>query len=107
MEITVERKNPRGVYARELKKWLNYSKFYSGGELQIGRKYKVELDGDFIMSAEEVSMEERELQTVENFANHPRYLALKLAVELTKERNDVDPEKILDLANSFLKFLTP
>ena len=112
--ITVEKRNPKGVFAAELQKWLNYSKFYKGGELQQGRRYAVELDGDFIMSAEELPQSRPATQatataTVElpqNLANSPEYLALKLAVEFAKEKQEFkNGEQVIELAEQFKAFL--
>lgn len=112
--ITVEKKNPKGVFAAELNRWLNYSKFYKGGELQQGRRYAVELDGDFIMSAEELPQSRPATQatataTVElpqNLANSPEYLALKLAVEFAKEKQEFkNGEQVIELAEQFKAFL--
>ena len=113
--ITVERTNPKGVYARELQRWLNYSKFYKGRELQAGHRYLVELDGDFIMEAKELPHREEPRQATRpaqpepensNLANSPEYLALKLAVEFAKEKEDFKTgEQVLELANAFKAFL--
>ena len=110
--ITVERTNPKGVYAKELKRWLNYSKFYNAEELHTVHRYLVELDGDFIMDAKELPLPktERPVQTQnsdpENLANSPEYLALKLAVEFAKEKEDFKTgEQVLELASSFKAFL--
>jgi len=99
MRITVERKNPKGVYAKELKKWLNYSKFYEGNELQTGKTYEVELDGDFIMSAKEISN-----ATESSLINSSAYLSLKLAVELYAGQN-VEPTKVIQTARIFKAYL--
>jgi len=112
--ITVERTNVKGVYAKELRRWLNYSKFYKGGELRSGRRYLVELDGDFIMEAKELPQIEEQQQAtrpvqpaeLENLANSPEYLALKLAVEFAKEKSDFKTgEQVLELAHQFKLFL--
>ena len=111
--ITVERTNPKGVYAKELGRWLNYSKFYKGRELLSGHRYLVELDGDFIMEAKELPRREAATRPApsepsenSNLANSPEYLALKLAVEFAKEKEDFKTgEQVLELANAFKAFL--
>jgi len=111
--ITVEKRNPKGVFAAELQKWLNYSKFYKGGELQQGRRYAVELDGDFIMSAEELPQSRPATQATatavelpQSLANSPEYLALKLAVEFAKEKQEFkNGEQVIELAEQFKAFL--
>jgi len=106
MNITVERKNKKGVYARELGKWLNYSRYYDGGELEIGKKYQVELDGDFIMKAEEVNGSSCNGNDGKgsSLINSPAYLSLKLAVELHANKN-TEPSQVIATARMFKKYL--
>jgi len=107
--ITVEKRNPRGVYAKELSRWLNYSKFYDGEELEVGRSYRVELDGDFIMKAEPISKPISANGNGKNapgssLINSPAYLSLKLAVELYSNQT-VEPAKVIQTARMFKKYL--
>jgi len=106
--ITVEKRNKKGVYARELGKWLNYSKFYKGNELEIGKIYSVELDGDFIMNAAPIEIKkdtsERPTRKENSLINSPVYLSLKLAVELHTGKQ-VEPQKVIQTARMFKKYL--
>jgi len=104
--ITVEKRNKKGVYARELGKWLNYSKFYKGNELEIGKTYEVELDGDFIMKAEEVNGSSCNGNDGKgsSLINSPAYLSLKLAIELFAHKN-TEPSQVIATARMFKKYL--
>ena len=105
--ITVERRNQKGVYAKELGKWLNYSRYYKGNELSIGTTYMVELDGDFIMKAEplqRVNGNGNGNGKESSLINSPAYLSLKLAVELYASKN-IDPSQVISTARMFKKYL--
>lgn len=101
MIITVEKRNQQGVYANG--KWYNYSKFYKGQPLEVGKTYEIKLstDGKFITAAKEIQPQPangggQPQKAPQNWANSPQYLALKLTVELLVGRPDLEcKEKVI------------